>query len=194
MKYFRSFLPIEQRLTANRDTPHNSRLLIRNFAVQDTGRWNAGDVRSSTSSIAAARFGEDWSDDMAIGGQVVGFVGEVAVFPTIQEAEAFIRQLETALSQHRNPSPNSRTWTVWVTVHLLDAAGIRRHALERNSPPYPGAAVVFLNLGAVHACQEFGIAYPKSDASNMVLPDWVNARIDTRYCSNNPFAGADPCR
>jgi hypothetical protein len=131
---------------------------------------------------------------MAIGGQVVGFVGEVAIFPTIQEADGFIRQLEAALSQHRNPSPNSKTWRVWVAVHLLDAAAIRRHAQERNSQPYPGAAVVFLNPGAVHACQEFGIAYPKSSAPNMTLPDWVNPRIDTRYCSKKPFAGADPCR
>jgi len=131
---------------------------------------------------------------MAIGGQVVGFIGEVAVFSTIQEAEEFIRQLETALSQHRNPSPNSRTWRVRVMVHLLDAAAIRRYAEERKSQPYPGAAVVFLNRGAVHACQEFEIDYPKSDAPNMILPDWVTARIDTRYCSKNPFAGADPCQ
>jgi hypothetical protein len=131
---------------------------------------------------------------MVVGGEVVGFVGEVAFFDTAKQADQFLQQLRAALDRQRKPNPNARTWSVRATVHLLDQTAINRYAQESKSHPYPGAAVAFLNLGAVHACKEFNIAYTQSDAPHKILPNWAVPSIDSRYCSRNVFAGADPCR
>ncbi|MGC1225362.1 MAG: hypothetical protein WA859_02690 [Candidatus Sulfotelmatobacter sp.] len=129
---------------------------------------------------------------MVIDGEVVDFIGDVALFQTANEAAEFLRQLREAISQRRESAPNSQTWSVPVKVYLLDERAISRYAQERKSHPFAGEAVTFLDRGAVHACQEFGIAYTRSDAPQKVLPSWAEQVINQSYRSTRPFAGADP--
>jgi len=129
---------------------------------------------------------------MVIGGEVVGFIGDVALFQTANEADEFLRQLKEGINQRREAAPNSQTWSVPVKVYLLDERAISRYAQERKSQPFAGQAVTFLDRGAVHACHEFGIAYPRSDAPRKVLPSWAEQKINQSYRSTQPFAGADP--
>jgi hypothetical protein len=119
-------------------------------------------------------------------------IGDVAVFKTSEEALDFLRRLEAAINHHNKPDPKSRTWSVRVIVHLLDKTGMSRFAAQRKSMPYAGAAVAFLNPGAVHACREFAITYPESDAPDRTIPQETVERINRSYFSKVPFAGADP--
>jgi len=130
---------------------------------------------------------------MVTGGEVVGFIGEVALFPILAEANEFLGRLKQALDKQRDPNPNARTWLAHVIAHLLTQKDIQRYAQEVKSspPPYPGFAV-FLNDHAVHACQEFGLKYARSNAPNKTLPSWATPAIDKRYYSRVPRAGNDP--
>jgi hypothetical protein len=129
---------------------------------------------------------------MVIGGEVVDFIGDVAVFQVSKEAEVFMRRLREAIDLQITADPNTSTWSVRVRAYPLDQNAIRRFAQDNNSLPYAGEAVVFLDRGAVHACHEFDIPYMRSDAPTKVLPSWAKADIDQNYRSKLVFAGADP--
>jgi len=78
---------------------------------------------------------------MMVGGDVVAFIGDVAVFSTEDEASAFVEQIKQSIARYRDLS--GTRWSVPVKVYLLDQEAIRRCANERRGPPYPGEAVVF---------------------------------------------------
>jgi hypothetical protein len=124
------------------------------------------------------------------GSEIVRFVGDVFCIDNKKRAEEFEERLREGVTTHGHFS--GRTWRVRVIAYFLYEKELLRCARELGSKPYPGAAVVFLNPGAVHACKEFGLVHQPTSAPFRILPGWAVPTVDVSYRSQSPFGGPDP--